>query len=115
MPTNRGIYLPESNFGTVNSAYLEDAETPRKEDMFITVNDDDYENIEAEIKFEEDFPRDSSTDEDEMNKLPSPSPPASDDYLEILPNENSAHPSTEAIANGTSLSHVFEDELVTSL
>ena len=177
VPTNRGIYLPESNFGTVNDAYLEvaetsrkedmfttvsahiyeeigpgikfglrdaeiprkedmfttmsahayhyiepeirfdlrDAEIPRKEDMFNTLSTHVYQNIEPEIRLNGGFPKHSSRDENGLNPLPSPSPHATEDYYEIIPNEDSTHPSTEAIASGASLSRVFENKLVTSL
>ena len=134
MPTNRNIYLPASNFGTVNSAYLvdaetpnrgdaetlknEDVETPKKEDMFIAIDEGDYENVEAEIRFDdEDYPKDSSTDEDVKKRLQSPSPTTNDEYLEILPSEDSVN-AVDVVATDASNSYpnyAFEDECVTSL
>ena len=63
MPTKRDIYLPEENFGTINNAYFEVAETPHKETAFFTVNEDEYENKEMEITLDEEFPLESTTDE----------------------------------------------------
>eukprot|EP00795_Rhopilema_esculentum_P016841 gene16841-8312_t len=63
VPTKRDIYLPEENFGTINNAYFEVADTPQKETAFFTVNEDEYENKEMEITLDEEYPLESTTDE----------------------------------------------------
>ena len=127
MPTKRDIYLPESNFGTVNSAYLVDAETPKKDDLFISVNEDDYENIEAQLNLDEEFPLDSSTDEQDEDKVPSPSTSPNEEYVQILPDDDSPSPPGDfyvdgnhesqpnAAENGPHGPHTFYNELVTAL
>ena len=133
VPRNRDIYLPATNFGTVNSAYLEDAETtnkgdakttkmedaetPKKEDMFIAIDEVNYENLEAEIRFDDNFPKDSSTDEDAENRLPSPSSTTNEEYLEILPSEDTTSATDTIATDGANRysEYPFEDELVTSL
>ena len=134
VPTNRNIYLPDSNFGTINSAYmhdhmddrmeLKDKETPKKDDVFVIVNEADYENIEAEVKFDEEFPKDSSTDDDfEDNVRSSPIAFSNANYLEVFPdNDNGDDDDDGTETLGTDSTERFihhqygmDDEAVTSL
>ena len=129
VPTNRNIYLPGSNFGTVNSAYmhdhmddrmeLKDKEKPKKDDVFVTVNEANYEHIEAEVKFDEEFPKDSSTDEDfEETERTSPIAFSNDNYLEVLPDDDDdGTPTLGTDSTEQFIKHPYgsEDEAVTSL
>ena len=62
--TRRNIYLPENTFATMNPGYLEEEkETPRGDDVYLDLDTKNYDSIEAELKFNEEYPIDSSTDE----------------------------------------------------
>lgn len=136
MPTKRDIYLPERNFGTVNSAFFEEGESPRKEDIFLNVNENSYENIEAKMKFDEEFPIESTTDDKDDITVESLSSSTDYNYVHVLPPDDLINISTAAddlvntstaaddqenteevnSLDGTDVvPHVFYDELVTAL
>ena len=113
VPTARNIYLPEASFGTVNSAFIEEAETPKKEDLFINMNavEKSYEQIEAQVKLDEEFPIDSSTDDDV--KIQSPISNASENYIDILPPDDPTNAGVDEIqenrSDDTSYPHVDDN------
>jgi len=103
---------------------LKDKETPKTDDVFVIVNEADYENIEAEVKFDEEFPKDSSTDDDfEDNVRSSPIAFSNANYLEVFPdNDNGDDDDDGTETLGTDSTERFihhqygmDDEAVTSL
>ena len=96
IPGNRSLNFSDSNFGTINRAYIDDniedrielneIEAVKVNDLVPTMNEADYEDIEAEVRFDGDSIKYFSTDKSfRYYERTSPQPFSNEDYLQILP------------------------------